>query len=198
MFVITCRGDAQIAGSGFQTAEAEQELNRADVGAGLKEMDGERMPEGMWGDGFGEACPATRVVTGLFDRAASNRVVGPIPGKQPEGRSAPAPPVAQHLEPFGREDHVAIRCPLPCSTRMIMRALSISRSRRFTASETQAGGVAGRQDPAVLRRGDTVQHADDFVGAYRLFSLPALRAGSKASYPPTSTGAWPQDAHAYP
>ena len=35
------RGDAQIAGRGFQTAMPEQQLNRAHVGAGFQEMDRE-------------------------------------------------------------------------------------------------------------------------------------------------------------
>ena len=35
------RGDAQIAGGGRQAAMAEQQLNRADVGAGFEQVDGE-------------------------------------------------------------------------------------------------------------------------------------------------------------
>ena len=38
-------GDLQVAGGGRQAAVTEQELDGADVDAGLEQVDGERMPQ---------------------------------------------------------------------------------------------------------------------------------------------------------
>src|SRR5712691_1022192 len=59
------RRDAQIPRGGFETAMPEEQLNRAHVSPGFEEMDGERMSQRMWRDGFGERRSAMRALTRL-------------------------------------------------------------------------------------------------------------------------------------
>ena len=65
----------------------EQELDGAQVGAGLKQMDGERMAEQMRRNRFGESRALGGAPAGKEDRPARG-VSGRVPGKsQRRGRS---------------------------------------------------------------------------------------------------------------
>src|SRR5207249_2382909 len=107
------RRDAQIPRRGFETAMSKQQLNRAHVSPGFEEMDGERMSQRMWRDGFGEMRSAMRALTRLADGVAGDRLVGVLAGKEPCGRPVGAPPVAQEFEERRGEHDVAIALAFP-------------------------------------------------------------------------------------
>ena len=147
------RGDAQIAGGGRQTAMAEQQLNRADVGAGFQEVDGKRVAKRMRRDGFGNADsgdgPADRPVP---RQSLADRLPGTIAGKQPVRRPAHAPPRRASISSnFGREHHVAILLALPLlDAQDHPLAVDVGGRELNGFGDAQAGGVAGRQDRAML------------------------------------------------
>ena len=64
---------------------AEQQLNRADVGAGFQEMDGKRVAQRMGRDGLGNPGPPMRALRGLPHRVTGEGHPGRSPGKS-QGR----------------------------------------------------------------------------------------------------------------
>lgn len=76
-------GDTQISSRGVEDAMAEQQLDGAQIGAGLQQMNGERMPQRMRSDRFA----ATRLLKHLppcdLDGTRRDMLLGPITWKQP-------------------------------------------------------------------------------------------------------------------
>jgi hypothetical protein len=68
-------GDAQVSGSGREAAMAEQELNSPQISAGFEEMDGERVPKRVRGDGFGETRQTKGFLTGQSHGILRNRPI---------------------------------------------------------------------------------------------------------------------------
>ncbi len=76
---------------------AEQELNRADVGAGFEQVYGKRVPHRMRGNGFGNPRAAVGFLARLFDRGCGDVLSRTIPGEEPRRRPLTTPPVPQDL-----------------------------------------------------------------------------------------------------
>jgi hypothetical protein len=104
-------------------------------------------------------------MTGLFDGGPSERVVGSIAGKQPGGGSAQAPPVPQDLEQCRREHHISIPLAfalLDANHHALTVEIAWAEPDRFR--DPESGGVARREDGAVLGRRDAIERANDPVG----------------------------------
>jgi len=139
----------------------EQELNRAEVGARVQEMDRTRMPERMRCDPRGQPCPPTRLVAGLLDRASADRGVRPCPREQPVRGPVHSPPRAQHLQQRRRAHHVAILRARAVDAEDHPRAIDGADGEPGRVGDPQARGVAGRQEGAMERRrhpGETLDH----------------------------------------
>ena len=76
-------GNAQIAGSGSQTAMAEQELDSTDVGALLEKVNGKCVPQGMRRDGFGNLASGVGFLAFLLNCAPGDVPVWDIAGEKP-------------------------------------------------------------------------------------------------------------------
>jgi len=76
-------GEAQIAGGGAQAAMPEQQLDGAQVSAGLQQMDGERMTQGVRRDRLADCGPVARMSAGILHGSRRDRLSGPIAGEQP-------------------------------------------------------------------------------------------------------------------
>jgi hypothetical protein len=61
----------------------EQQLNGAQIGAGLQQMNGERVAQGMRGDRFAETGLLKRLPACDLDGARCDRLLGPVTWKQP-------------------------------------------------------------------------------------------------------------------
>ena len=80
----------------LQIVMPEQDLNGPQIGAGLQQMSGKAMTQGMRMDGFLEASTPSRLLTGVPSRFAVDRMTGSMPaiaGKESvagfSGESAP-------------------------------------------------------------------------------------------------------------
>ena len=94
-------GDTQISGRGAQAAMAEQQLDGAQIGAGLQQMDGERMAQGMRGDRLGDAGSLKRLPAGDLNGERRDRLPGPVAWKQPLLRMGVLPVVRRISNSLG-------------------------------------------------------------------------------------------------
>jgi len=101
-------GDPQIAGCGRQAAVTKQQLNGANVGAGLQQMDREGMPQAMRRDELRQSGETKRFLAGLAHGAAGDRLAGTIAREEPLPWPHRPPIAAQDLQQRGREHHVAV------------------------------------------------------------------------------------------
>jgi len=90
----------------------EQELDGPYVGAALEQVDRESMAHGMWGDGFGDAAGAMRLLARTLDRTPSDGVAGEIAGEEPRFGFCHSPPLPQDFQQLGRKHDVPIFLPL--------------------------------------------------------------------------------------
>ena len=98
---------------------AEQKLDNTDVGALLEKVNG-KCVRGMRHNRFWNL--ASSVSLALMLHCVTGDVLAwQIAGEEPVLGSFEAPPVTKSGEQLGREHHVAIFFPLPCSTRKTMR-----------------------------------------------------------------------------
>src|SRR3989442_4408434 len=119
----------------------------------------------MWGKGFGEASASPRTVARLLHGATADRVGGRMAGKQPRAGSAQAPPVPQHLEQLWREHHI----PIPLAFALLdanhhALTVDIAGAEPDRFRDPESGGVARRQDGAVLGGRHAIERANHFVG----------------------------------
>ena len=92
---------------------AEQDLDGPEVGAGLQQMGGEAVPQGVDGDVLAQARGLAR--PGTHFRAPRCAVIGSIrdvTGEEPVGRPDRLPVLAEDREQSGREHDVAVLVPL--------------------------------------------------------------------------------------
>jgi len=61
----------------------QQQLNSTEIGAGLQQVNGERMPQGMRGNRFAETRLFKRLPARYLDGACRDRPFGPVTWKQP-------------------------------------------------------------------------------------------------------------------
>ena len=67
----------------------QQQLNGTQIGAGLQQVNGECMAQGMRGDRFAEPRLLERLPARDLDGARRDRLPGPVTWKQPLFRRAP-------------------------------------------------------------------------------------------------------------
>ena len=145
---------SQIARRRRQAAMAEQQLNRADVGARFQQMDGERMAQGMRRDGLGNG--QRRWASCTPARSTAARVMGwsgRSPGKSQCWGLATRHQCAESPAAWARASRSDPSAPCPARRG---GPSADCRSRGFEADgfgDPQAGGVAGRQDRAMLEAG---------------------------------------------
>ena len=113
---------------------SEQHLDDFHVDPGLHEMSAEGMPERVRRDPRSETGGIGGGVAGAVELAVRDRQQGILAREQPALRAALQPPGAQDRDQLRRQQAVAILRPLPCSTRISIRLLSISLTRRATTS----------------------------------------------------------------
>ena len=145
--------DPQVLRRGRQTPMPEQELelDGAQVGAGLKQMDGERMAEQMRRNRFGESRALGGAPAGKEDRPASDRRLRAGAGKEPMPGPFHLPPVAEDGQQLRREHHVAVLLSFAVGDpQHHPSAVDVGHREVQSLGDAQARGVAGGQDGAVL------------------------------------------------
>jgi hypothetical protein len=86
----------------------EQQLDGAQIGTGLQQMNGEGMPQGMWPDWFADTAPLAHFPASTIDAKRADRLAWPTTRKQPLAGMGALPIVSQHLEEFGRQHDIAV------------------------------------------------------------------------------------------
>jgi hypothetical protein len=67
--------------SGVQAAMSEQQLNSANVGSVLQQVDGKSVAERVWCDGFGNARQLQRLLAGVLHAVLGDRLIWTVTGK---------------------------------------------------------------------------------------------------------------------
>ena len=143
----------------------EQQLNGADVGPGLKQMDCEGMPQAMRRDGLGESGETVRLLTGVPNRIPGDRLASTIAREEPILRPRRPPIVAQNRQQRGREHHVTIFLPFALLHANDHSSAVDSRRRQMNRfRDAKACGVAGGQDRAVLEVSHKAEELLNFLG----------------------------------
>ena len=82
-------GHVDVAGGGAETTMAEQDLDGPQVGAGLEQMGGETVAQGMGRDVLAHTGGPPSTLANLLDAGGGNGPVEPAPGKRMSwGRTA--------------------------------------------------------------------------------------------------------------
>ena len=103
---------------------------------------------------------------GKLNRAARDRRIGALAGEEPVPRPFDSPPGAQHRQKLRREHHVAVLLPLALrDAQHHPFAVDGGHGEADDLGNTQAGGVAGGQDGAMLRGLHGVEKPDHFLRA---------------------------------
>src|SRR5271156_4142739 len=113
----------------FQVAMPEEHLNGAQVGAGFEQMRGPTVTQGVRRDTLGKLGLLGGFPAGDPHHLVRDRTIRSAPiaaGEQIHLGFAPAPVLAQGSSSAGLSGRSRSLPPLPCSTRMIMRWLSMS------------------------------------------------------------------------
>ena len=155
-------GDLQIPRRRLQTPMPEQKLNRAQVGAGLEEMNSKRVTECVWGNPLGKVRASGGDLASVADGVGSDRRPRAVAREEPVPGPVHLPPLAEDRQQLRREHHVAV---LP--------ALAVRDAQNHAAAvdgghgeadglgDAQAGGVARGQDGVMLgglHRIEELQH----------------------------------------
>src|SRR5664279_843263 len=160
-------GDHEISSGSGQMTMAQQQLDRADIGAGLQQVDGERVAKGVWRDRLADTALPPHFPTGGIDGGCSNRLAGTVTGEQPFAGPGTLPIVPEHGEQFGRQHDIAIFAAFALIN-PDDHALAIDR-RGFETDGfgyPQTGRITDGQDHAVLQVVHGAQKARDFVLAH--------------------------------
>jgi hypothetical protein len=144
---------------------AKQELDFSDVGAGLEQVHGKRVTQGVGRDRLRKAAAAVGLLARPLDGEPGDRLPGPVAGEQPVGGPGHAPPVAQDGEQSRGEHHVAVFLTFALlDAEHHPRAVDCGRDEPHGFGDPQAGAVASGQDRAVFAAGDRVEELDDLRG----------------------------------
>ena len=128
----------QVARGGLQTPMPEQEWNRAQVGAGFKEMDRERVPKRVRENRLGEKHASGGDLARIPDCVHCDRRLRSGAWKEPVPGPGNLPPVPQDCQQLRREHHVAVLLPLTVRDAQHPSVrLSMADTVRRTASETR-------------------------------------------------------------
>ena len=129
----------------------EQQVKGANVGTGFQQVDGKGVSARMRRHRLRETAAAPGLPARAVDDATTRRALRVRAWKEPVLRLTDAPPVAQHHQPRRREHHVPV--PLPCpldDAAHQPRAVNRRHGQPHGFRETEPGGVAGRQEGAML------------------------------------------------
>ena len=108
----------------------------------------------------------TGLPASLVDGVGRDRASRATAGEEPGPGSAHPPPVAQDLEQFRGEHHVAVFLPLPLlDAQDHPLAVDRRQAEPHGFGDAQPGGVAGREDRAMVGRLHGVEKLDHFGGA---------------------------------
>ena len=136
------------------------------VGAGLEQVGGEAVPQGVDGDVLlqarGPMGPATRLAHG----GGGERAVAGGVGEEPGLRSCRLPVGPEDLQEHGREHHVAILAALALTdAEDHALTIDVADAERGDLGDAEAGGVGGHERGAMLERADGGEEPGEFVGA---------------------------------
>ena len=144
----------------------EQELNRAQVGARLEEMDREGMPERVWRNRLGELRASDGAPAGMLDRFRRDRLLRALAGKEPVPGPVDLPPGAQDRQQLRREHHVAVLLPLTLlDAQHHPFAVDGGHREVDNLGDAEAGGVARGQDGVMSGGLDCVEKLRHLVAA---------------------------------
>ena len=130
-------GDARIERGRLELGVAEQYLDHANIDVLLEQMCGEAVSQGVRRHALGDTRQARGGVHGAPKLAGGHRVDRVLAGEsQACGRPARHQSRSSSSS-CGESITYRSRCPLPCSTRSVMRWLSISDTFRFATSDTR-------------------------------------------------------------
>ena len=166
----------QVARRGRQAAVTEQQLDRAQVRAGLEQMGGEAVPQGMQGHVLADPGRLPRPLAGMLDRADADVPAGLLAGKQPLARRPFDLPVgAQQVEQPGREHDQALLAALALGhAQDHALAVDVAGAQGHDLEDAQPGGIGGDQHGAHLEVRDGVQKTADLLGAEHGRQPPCL------------------------
>ena len=113
----------------------EQELNLADVGTLFEQVTGEGVAQRMGRDGFRNLRNQTGLLALQLNRQLTDVLARKLAWEEPVFRLLHSPPGTQDLQELGESMVYLSFFPLPCSTRMTMRLLSMAAGVSAMASE---------------------------------------------------------------
>jgi hypothetical protein len=127
-------GDVQVAGGGLQIAVAEQQLNAAQIGAGIEQMCREGMSQHMRAERLPDAQLACAASGRRHAPRSPSEAAPAASGKEPVLGLAPRQYTRSISSSFGDSITWRGNLPLPSRTWMIIRLLSMSVTFRSSAS----------------------------------------------------------------
>ncbi len=141
----------------------KQDLDGAHVGTGFQQMDGKCVPKGMRCDRFGDIAPLMRPLASLLYGESADVAADSITREEPPFGLVHSPPGAQDFEEFWGEHDIAIFLSLPLlNSDEHSLTVDISDLQADRLRDAQSGGVAGRQDRAMLDAPHTGQKLPNF------------------------------------
>jgi hypothetical protein len=130
--------DLQIKHGGRDGVVTEQCLDRAQIDARFQQVCCKAMPQGVHADAFANTGLPLGAVIHLLRHALMDGMLPIDSLKQVFLGPVLFPILPQVFQQAWRQNRVAVLAPFPCTTRMLMRALSISPTRNETASPTRS------------------------------------------------------------
>src|SRR6516162_6856729 len=130
---------------------AQQQLDRANVGARFQQMNCKCMPKRMRCDWFGNPANSMRLLARVPHRLPSDVTLDSIAREEPLLGLVHWPPATQDLEQLWRKHDVAIFLPLALfDSNDHSLAVDIGHFQADSLGDAQPGSVANRQDRAML------------------------------------------------
>ena len=168
----------------------EQDLDGADVGAGLEQVGGEAVPQGVDGDVLAQPGGAGGLDADPVHRAGGDGAARDVAGEEPVGRAGGLPVVAEQGQQPRREHHVAVPAALALAdAEDHALAVDVLDAQGDDLGDPQAGGVGGHEDGAVLEADDGGEEAGHLLEAEDDGEpLGLLGAGGCVAGPPRGRG----------
>src|SRR4029077_14237492 len=129
--------DAGVERRRLQLGVSEQDLDHANIDALLEQMGGEAVPQVCGDTRLEMPARSLAAVTARLSCRGVIVLIGFWPGKSQTCGRAARHQSRNSSSSCGDSITYRSRCPLPCSTRSVMRWLSISDTFRFATSETR-------------------------------------------------------------
>jgi hypothetical protein len=158
----------------------EQQLDGAEIGTGLQQVNGKGVTQGVRRHRFADAALQPYLPTGAIDGGWSDWLPGAVTGKQPLSGMGALPIVPEHGQQFGWQHDIAIFVALAL-VNPNDHALAIDRSgpEAHGFGDSQPGRITDGQKHSVLKIIHCTQEARDFVLAQNYGKLFRLTAGGE-------------------